>query len=252
MFDARLIQAEILKLRRRPGMVSIAALLTVGSMLIAYVVMAIQHNSNPAKYGPAGGLHNYQNTIGFLTLMVMVAAAIVGATAGAQDLESGVFRDSAATGRSRLALFGARVPGALAIVLPITLLAAAVPAVASVTLNGSLAAPGGGALFAGTASVLVAGAVATTAAIGLSAVVASRGTVIGIMLAFLLAIAPLLEHLSFLGNARDVLPNPALNRIGDLPTDTVQPALITAIVVLFAWAAATYAAGAWKTRTREI
>ncbi len=38
---------------------------------------------------------------------------------GAADLESGVFRDLAATGRSRIALFGSRIPGAWTIVLPI-------------------------------------------------------------------------------------------------------------------------------------
>src|SRR3954451_384526 len=58
-------------------------------------------------------------------LLVIVVGAIVGSTAGSQDIETGVFRDSAATGRSRVALFGARVPGALALVLPPTAVAAA-------------------------------------------------------------------------------------------------------------------------------
>ena len=58
-----------------------------------------------------------------------VAGAIVGATAGAADIEAGVFRDLVATGRSRLALFFARVPGAWAIVLPMLALAVALAAV---------------------------------------------------------------------------------------------------------------------------
>ena len=48
-----------------------------------------------------------------LALLAAVAGAIVGATAGGADIEAGVFRDLAATGRSRTALFFARVPGAL-------------------------------------------------------------------------------------------------------------------------------------------
>ena len=47
-----------------------------------------------------------------------VAGVIVGATAGGADIEAGVFRDLAATGRSRTALFAARLPGAWAIVVP--------------------------------------------------------------------------------------------------------------------------------------
>ena len=51
--------------------------------------------------------------------MAFIVGAIVGATAGTQDIESGVFRDLAATGRSRMALFGARVTRRLGVVLPI-------------------------------------------------------------------------------------------------------------------------------------
>ena len=97
MIDPRLISAEMLKLRRRRGMLSIALLGTLGSMLIGFTVLVIQHNSNAARYGPAGGLANYQGAIDFLSLMALVAGAIIGATAGTQDIESGVFRDLAAT-----------------------------------------------------------------------------------------------------------------------------------------------------------
>src|SRR6266536_914620 len=100
MFDLRLIRAEVLKLRKRRGMLAISALATVGVTVLAYVVMAIQHSSDPARHGPAGGLDNYQGFMSFLMLMVIVVGAIVGSTAGSQDLETGVFRDSAATGRS--------------------------------------------------------------------------------------------------------------------------------------------------------
>jgi hypothetical protein len=94
MFDPRLISAEVLKLRRRRGMLSIALLGTLGAMLIGFTVLVIQHSSDPGKYGPAGGLANYQGAIDFLALMALVAGAIIGATAGTQDVESGVFRIS--------------------------------------------------------------------------------------------------------------------------------------------------------------
>ena len=72
------------------------------------------------------------------------------------------------------------------------------------------------------------------------------------MLAFTLAIAPLLSSIGFLGDARRAIPTIALARIGDAPNQDLQMSLITAIVVVVAWAAAAFAAGAWRTRTREI
>ena len=253
MFDRRLVSAEVLKLRRRRGMLSIALLGTLGSMLIGFTVLVIQHGGNPAKYGPAGGLANYQGAIDFLALMALVMGAIVGATAGTQDIESGVFRDLAATGRSRLALFGSRVTGAWVVALPIAALAAAFAATASIELAGSLAAPGAGAVAAGTALALTATALSAALGVGVAALVGSRGPVIGILLAFFLAIQAVLEQLSFLGNGRQLIPSVALNRIGDLPAiSNIHVGLASAIAVVIAWAAAAMAAGAWRTRTREI
>jgi hypothetical protein len=141
MFDLRLIRAELLKLRRSRGMLALAAAVTLGVVALAFTVMTVQHAGNPGKYGPAGGLTNYNDAIQVLLVLAIVAGAIVGSTAGAQDIESGVFRDLAATGRSRIALFGARVAGAWGIVLPIIAAAAALAGVASVALAGALANP---------------------------------------------------------------------------------------------------------------
>src|SRR5439155_154086 len=171
MFDLRLISADLLKLRRRRGMLAIAIALTIGTVLLGFGVMAIQHGSNPIKHGPAGGLVNFQDAIGFETLMAIVAGVIVGTTAGAQDLESGVFRDLVATGRSRMALFGARAPAAWVILVPICAATAAIAGLASVALACALPTPGGVALIAGTIAVVTAGALSAVVAVGLSALV---------------------------------------------------------------------------------
>jgi ABC-type transport system involved in multi-copper enzyme maturation permease subunit len=251
MLDRRLISADVLKLRRRRGMLSISLLLTLGATALAFIVMAIQHAGNPAEFGPAGGLENYRNIISFAGAMALVVGAIVGGTAGTQDLESGVFRDLAATGRSRTALFASRAAAALVVVLTIVGLTAAFTGAASVALAGSLAAPSAGALVAGTAGVLVTGALSTAVAVGLSVLVASRGPVIGIQLAFYFAISPLLVGMGFLGSARQAIPEVAVKRIADLPGD-LHIGLVTAILVVVAWAAAALALGAWRTSTREI
>jgi ABC-type transport system involved in multi-copper enzyme maturation permease subunit len=248
-----LISSDVLKLRRRRGMLAISLLLTAGLIAVAFVVMAIQHGGNPAKYGPAGGLGNYQEDIAVVTLMALIVGTIIGATSGTQDIESGVFRDLAATGRSRMALFASRVAGAWAVVLPILAVTAGLTAAGCVALAGSLAAPGAGAIVAGTAAVLVAGALSTAVAVGVSALVGSRGPVIGIMLAFYLAVQNLVVAMGFLGGARQIVPDVAIRRIGELePLSDVQVGLGAAILVVIAWSAFTLGLGAWRTRTREL
>jgi ABC-type transport system involved in multi-copper enzyme maturation permease subunit len=248
-----LISSDVLKLRRRRGMLAISLLLTAGLMFVAFIVMAVQHGGNPVKYGPAGGLDNYLEDIGIVSLMALIIGTIIGATAGTQDIESGVFRDLAATGRSRLALFASRVAGAWAVVLPILAGTAGLTAAGCVALAGSVAAPGAGTIVAGTAGVLVAGALSTAIAVGVSALVGSRGPVIGIMLAFYLAVQNLVLAMSILGDARKLVPDAAIHRIGDLePVAGVHVGLGTAILVVIGWSAITLGLGAWRTKTREI
>jgi ABC-type transport system involved in multi-copper enzyme maturation permease subunit len=252
MFDLRLIHADALKLGRRYGMLAISLFLTVGITLIAFSVTAAEHAGNASSYGPAGGLRNYQDAISFLGLMTFVVAAIVGSTAGSQDIETGVFRDLAATGRSRVALFGSRITGALVILLPIVALTAALTAGLSVALAGSLAGPSVGAIVGGTFGLVAAAALGTFVAVGLAALIGSRGPVIAMLLAFELAIAPLLTKISLLGVVRQALPSNALDRITESHHLAIPMDLATAIVVVLAWAGAAFAAGAWRTRTQEI
>jgi hypothetical protein len=252
MFDRRLINAEILKLRRRRGMLAIALLCTVGFVALAFGVTGIQHSGNPAKYDVAGGLKGMQDALPTIAVLVLIMGSIVGATAGTQDIESGVFRDLAATGRSRLALFGSRFTGALAVTLPIAALTAAVTVGAGLGLADGMATPDAGAIASATAMILGATVVATATGVGAAALVGSRGPVIGMLLGFFLAIQPLLAAMSFLGAGRKLVPSEALARIGDVSTGSVHIGLGLAVAVLAAWVAAALGAGAWRTRTREI
>ena len=187
--------------------------------------------------------------------MALVVGTIIGATAGTQDIESGVFRDLAATGRSRTGAvrvtrrrrLGRRAADPRG--SPAVLAAAG-----CVALAGSLAAPGAGAIAAGTAGVLAAGALSAAIAVGVSALVGSRGPVIGIMLAFYLAVQNLLLAMGFLGGARQIVPDVAHPR-GSATSRrprTCTSALGAAILVVIAWSAAALGLGAWRTRTREI
>ncbi|HWH12372.1 MAG TPA: hypothetical protein VG165_14685 [Solirubrobacteraceae bacterium] len=252
MFDLRLIRADALKLGRRYGMLAISMFLTVGIAAIVYSVTAIRHLTNATRYGAAGGLHNYQNSIAFLAVMTFIVAVIVGSTAGSQDIETGVFRDLAATGRSRIALFGSRITGSLVILLPIVALTAVLTAGMSIALAGSLAAPTAAAIISGTLALVASATLGCAVAVGLAALIGSRGPVIAMLLGFELAISPLLSSIGFLGAVRQIIPSNALDRIANGPHLSVPMALGTSIIVLLAWAGAAFAAGAWRTKTHEI
>lgn len=82
----RLVSAEILKLRRRRGLMIWSLILTVGCVLVAEIVLVVLHAVNAAHHGPAGGAENFKGVILLLTGLGSVAAVIIGATAGTQDV----------------------------------------------------------------------------------------------------------------------------------------------------------------------
>jgi ABC-type transport system involved in multi-copper enzyme maturation permease subunit len=253
MPNLRLVNAEVLKLRRRPGMLTVALGLTLGLLALAYLVIAIQHGGNPGKYAAAGGLAGFESSLDFISMMGFIMAAIVGSTAGSQDIDSGVFRDLAATGRSRSALFLARVAGAWIIVGAVLALAMAFDVGAAFALADGTPQAGGADIFQGVAMTFASGAVGAALAVGLAALFGSRGPVIGILIAAHLVFETQLQGAGFLGDARQALPLSAINRLGSAGGGLdFQLALGTAIAVIVAWIAVALVAGAWRTKTREI
>jgi len=246
----RLIRAEFLKLRKRRGLVAAAALLTIVPVAIAYTVLSILHASNPDKYDPAGGIDNFTSSIELMTQIGVVAAILIGATAGAGDRGAGVFRELVVTGRSRLALFAARVPGGLALLLPVVAVSFAIAAVAAVTLTGDGESPVGGVTIAQTAGwVALVMVTAYILALGVSSAFGSRGTTIGILLGWQLAAAPILLSS---GKLDDVLPNAALLALEPAEdAQLVSTSVPTAIAILVLWTLVPLAAGAWRTRTAD-
>jgi ABC-type transport system involved in multi-copper enzyme maturation permease subunit len=249
MFDLRLIEAEILKLRRRRGLMIATVTLTFAVAAVFYAIVSALHVANPGRFPGAGGSGGFDAVIGLLTLSGAVGGTIVGAPAGGADIEAGVFRDLAATGRSRSALFFARVPGAWAIVVPAALAAIALSAILAFVLNGE-AAPSATTVVQGGASVLVATLLLSAASAGLAALSGSRGMVIGVVLAFQLGLAPILAQVHALGFARYAIPSVANARIGGNIADEL--ALGVAIAIVLGWAAVTLGAGLWRTLTQEI
>src|SRR5262249_56505845 len=64
MFDPRLIRAEILKLRTRPGLLTAVAVCTFVAVAGYYAVIIALHAASPDSHAAAGGLGSVQGAIG--------------------------------------------------------------------------------------------------------------------------------------------------------------------------------------------
>jgi hypothetical protein len=251
----RLVSAEFLKLRKRRGLVVSSLALTVLPMIIGYIVLLSIHAANPAKHGPAGGLDNFSGSMDLLTTLSGVAAILVGATLGAGDLSSGVFRELVVTGRSRLALFAARVPAGLALVWIVVGAGFALTATGSHVFAGSLEAPSASLLLKTAAWLALVTGLSLVLALGVSSVVGSRGTTIGVVLGWQLVAVPVLLQIKTLGVFREGLLGAATERLAPAALfdgHTVLPMSIAATAaVIAAWAFTPLALGAWRTVTRD-
>jgi hypothetical protein len=251
----RLVGAEFLKLRKRRGLVLSTLVLTVVPMIIAYGVLLILHAVDAAKYGPAGGLENLSGSMEVLSQLSIAAAILVGATLGAGDLGSGVFRELVVTGRSRLALFAARLPAGLGLTFAIVGAAFALTATASTVFAGSSDAPGAGLLVSSAAWLGLVTGLALVLALGVSSTLGSRGTTIGIVLGWQLIAMPLLLQIGALGSLREGLVGAATERLKAAALleggAAVPMSLAAALAVVAAWTVVPLAVGAWRTCTRD-
>jgi hypothetical protein len=256
--SARLISAEILKLRKRRGLMIAAGLMTAGIIVVVNIVLIVLHAVNPDHHGPAGGYSNLNGATGALSLFGSVAAVLIGATTGAGDLNAGVFRELVVTGRSRFALFSARIPGGLAVLWTFILFAYVVAAIVAVAFAGSETTPATGDIVKDGLWLLLDSGFWYALSLGFASLVGSRSTAIGVLLAFRLVVTPIIVSIGFLGAFRKTMPAPSLERLaparlaGDVHQGPeLHVALATAVVVLVLWIVISLGIGAWRTQTRD-
>lgn len=251
-------RAETLKLRKRRGLVVTVTLLTIVPMIVAYGILIILHAANPAHHGPAGGVDNLGNGMSVLILLGSIAAVIVGANAGAADLSAGVFRELVVTGRSRVALFGARIPGGLLFLLPFTACAYALAAIVSGSASGDLSAPSVKLMVEAGVWTLADAAFYFVIALGLASVIGSRGYTIGILIAWRTVVSHILTAITALGIAREAVPDVGFVRlapqalrdhVNDGPHVGITVAAAVAVPIL--WLVVAFAVGAYRTATRD-
>ena len=146
-----LIATRHLELRKRRGLMIVVGVVTIAPTLLILGLRLAFHLFDPAHYGPAGYPGQFATMASLQAGLGLIVAIVVGATAGTSDLNDGMFRHLVITGRSRLALYLARMPAGLAILLPAVALAftmlclvtsyESVPQPASVVMNGNIGIP---------------------------------------------------------------------------------------------------------------
>jgi ABC-type transport system involved in multi-copper enzyme maturation permease subunit len=253
----RLARAELLKLRTRRGLVLASLALTVGSVVVAYAILLLLHLTDSAGHGPAGGSEHFWNGMYLLTALGTMAAVLIGATAGAGDLSAGVFRNLVTTGRSRRSLYLARIPGGLALLLPIAAVAYAVGAVLAVGLAGNLPQPGTVYLVESGLWFLLYMTAMFLLALGVSSFLGSRATTIGILAGVQLLVTPLVQGLHHPGVGAESILGIALWQLAPkelqngAPNGDIHMSLAAIVTVLVAWMAVAVGAGLWRTVKRD-
>ncbi len=256
--DGRMISAELLKLRTRRGLVAWGLVLTLGTVLARYGLLAALHEANPVGFIPPGGLRGLANSAALLTGSGVLLAVITGAIAGTADVDAGVFGDLATTGRSRYALFAARVPGGLAFLVPLLAAGYATAVAGSFLFSGPEPAPTADLVSLGMAWVLVRPATWFVVALGVASLVGSRSAAIGIVLGWQFVVEPVLGVFSAgLGPWRYAGLTAALAQLEPLafrfdPSPASELSATVAAGVILAWLVAALAAGAWRTKTRDL
>jgi hypothetical protein len=115
-----MIATRFMELRKRRGLMIALAAVTIGIPTTFLVLRLLLHAVAPHTYTPAGGYDIYVAlSAGVLYTFGFIVAATLGCSAGSLDLSEGMFRHLVVTGRSRVALYLARIPAGLAIILPL-------------------------------------------------------------------------------------------------------------------------------------
>ncbi len=246
--------ADFLKLRKKRGTLIWALVLAVAPVLIFFVVAAIQHASNPQRYGPAGGVSNFHDGLRVIALLFgPLAALLIGVEAGTGDASAGVFRDLVVTGRSRVALFASRVPAALAMCFSIMGTAYALLLLGTFVFAGNLPTPDGSLILNGLGFILLSTGMLCAVSVGFASLTTSKPAAIIALIAWQIVASPVLANIESLGSARRGLLSQAVSHYSPihLPEGghgaTVTMSGGVAFIVLVAWLVVFLGLGAWRT-----
>ena len=113
-----MIATRFMELRKRRGLMAALIGVTIGIPTLFLVIRLVLHAVAPEDLRPRRRLrHLHPLVAGVLYVFGFIVAATLGCAAGSVDLTDGMFRHLVVTGRSRLALYLARIPAGLAIIV---------------------------------------------------------------------------------------------------------------------------------------
>ena len=253
---ARMVRADLLKLRKKPGTVIWSFLLALLPVVIFFIVRAAQHGSDPTAHPPAGGVDGYVDALRILgAFFGPLAAIMIGVEAGTGDSAAGVFRDLVVTGRSRVALFASRIPAALALTWVVSAAGYALVAIGTYAFASGTPTPSAATMLNGAAfTALSTGAICVVAA-GLAALTASRPTSLTVLIGWHLVASPILGGISSLGSARKLILDQAIIHFSPVHLTEhgafVAMGQATAVLVIAGWLALFLGLGAWRTRQMD-
>lgn len=249
----QMLAAEILKLRRNRALLGFAFVLSVVVVLFYFGYNAAEHASNPAQYGPAGGIPRFERAVQLVGMFFGgLTAVLIGAEAGTADISSGVFRDLVATGRSRLSLFFARAPAAIIVTLAFNAVAFLITVAATFLFAGSSATPGLSLILQSAAWVVLANGALAALAVGVGSLTGSRAVTLTAVIGWQAVATEFLLNASSLGAARDGLLTAAFGGVAPFDLQIgVTMATGVAVAVLVPWVVVPAVLGAWRTHTRE-
>jgi hypothetical protein len=253
----RLVGAEILKLVSRRGLMIASLLLTVAATIATFAILAALHATDPAHHKLIGGLSHFDDGLYSLTQLATVAAVLIGATAGAGDLASGFFRNLVVTGRPRSRLFAARIPGGLAVLLPLTAAAYALLAALSQLAPGPKGTPSTTLMVESGLWFELYVMIMFLLALGLASLLGSRAITLGVLAGLQLLVTPVVQGLHNPGIGADALLGVALwqlaptELLNGAPQGHIAMSLAATVTVLIAWMLLALGLGAWRTTTRD-
>ena len=230
-------------------------------LVVFFIVKAAQHSSSPAQNSPAGGIGGYHDALRMLAVFFgPLAAIMIGTDGGAGDIAAGVFRDLVVTGRSRLALFATRVPGALALCWLVVIAGYLLAVIGTYAFAAGTPTPERALLLNGLGFTLLSTGVICVVAVGFCRLTTSRPAALTVLIGWQLVASRILENISSLGSSRKLILSQAVAHFSPVSLGdggrgpgkvVVTMSTGTAVLVIAGWIVVILALGAWRTRTMD-
>jgi hypothetical protein len=265
------IGAKLLELRRRRVLMIVTVAFTVALPVVFYGIRLIFHLGDPAHYAPAGDPSAFATAVTIMDEFGFIIAVTLGVTAGTADVTDGMFRHLVITGRSRLALYLARIPAGLSILLSL----AAVGFTVACLVTGFLGSPlTAGAVAPSPGAMADAGlwleldlVIAFTAGLGLGSLMGQRTVPVILLIVLEIIITPIMSNhvLPYFINGQRLLVGVAMDQLkpavlaggtrigpgGSIGLNIPPMPTWAMITVIAGWIIGWSAIGAWKMATRD-